>query len=539
MMQKTVLTSLAVATALCSAQSLAAIEKIDSSIEQVTLYQHLAKVERRAEIHLTPGTHELQFANLPLSLEESSLQFSAEGNRGLTVLSIDSEVRSVRQHSASLLRELQQEISAQQAELQKIADQLAMLENQFSLLQTLQQGRLNGQSAVQSVSFEDFSQLQKFSRTTYAELTGEKSWLVSRQQDEQRKLEQLQQEYQRLGGDQGLMQRVVRVQVQAADSGKQTFKLAYNTVNASWQPQYQLDYNSENNQLNLQYAASIRQNSNEDWQNVKLILSSANPIQVGEAPQVEPWLIDFYQPYNLQQPRAVAMQHKSAVAAMDGAEVLELAAPQPMMIESGTIASQFEIPGTVNLLSSNSAQNVVIAQTAQPVSAEYEFYPGYQQKVLLTVSGKNQQDYPLLGGSLRTSYDGQVIASGYLPTLLPGEEFKQLIGEDQTISVQAEPLKRNEENSGLINKSKVVRISSGYTLQNNRPQAVEVVVYDRIPQSVQQELVVTVSEPNLKNVTLDDNGRYQQKITLAPNSKQRVEKAFSLQYPQDKQLEGL
>ncbi|MGR6980510.1 mucoidy inhibitor MuiA family protein [Testudinibacter sp. P27/CKL/0425] len=538
-MQKTVLTSLAVATALCSAQSLAAIEKIDSSIEQVTLYQHLAKVERRAEVHLNPGTHELQFANLPLSLEESSLQFSAEGNRGLTVLSIDSEVRSARQHSASLLRELQQEISAQQSELQKIADQLAMLENQFSLLQTLQHGRLNGQSAVQSVSFEDFSQLQKFSRTTYAELTGEKSWLVSRQQDEQRKLEQLQQEYQRLGGDQGLMQRVVRVQVQAADSGKQTLKLAYNTVNASWQPQYQLDYNSENNQLSLQYAASIRQNSNEDWQNVKLILSSANPIQVGEAPQVEPWLIDFYQPYNLQQPRAVAMQHKSAVAAMDGAEVLELAAPQPMMIESGTIASQFEISGTVNLLSSNSAQNVVIAQTAQPVSAEYAFYPGYQQKVLLTVSGKNQQDYPLLGGSLRTSYDGQVIGSGYLPTLLPGEEFKQLIGEDQTISVQAEPLKRNEENSGLINKSKVVRISSGYTLQNNRPQAVEVVVYDRIPQSVQQKLVVTVSEPNLKNVTLDDNGRYQQKITLAPNSKQRVEKAFSLQYPQDKQLEGL
>jgi hypothetical protein len=64
-------------------------------------------------------------------------------------------------------------------------------------------------------------------------------------------------------------------------------------------------------------------------------------------------------------------------------------------------------------------------------------------------------------------------------------------------------------------------------------------VYDRIPQAANKEIVVNVAEPNLKNVTIDDNGRYQQKITLAPNAKQTVKKVFTVQYPQDKQIEGL
>ena len=145
----------------------------------------------------------------------------------------------------------------------------------------------------------------------------------------------------------------------------------------------------------------------------------------------------------------------------------------------------------------------------------------------------------MLGGNLRTAYDGKIIGSGYLPTLLPGEEFKQLVGEDQTVSVKVEPVKRFEESSGLINKSKVIRVETAYTLQNNRQQAVEIMVYDRIPQAANKEIVVNVAEPNLKNVTIDDNGRYQQKITLAPNAKQTVKKVFTVQYPQDKQIEGL
>ena len=81
----------------------------------------------------------------------------------------------------------------------------------------------------------------------------------------------------------------------------------------------------------------------------------------------------------------------------------------------------------------------------------------------------------MLGGNLRTAYDGKIIGSGYLPTLLPGEEFKQLVGEDQTVSVKVEPVKRFEESSGLINKSKVIRVETAYTLQNNRQQAVEII----------------------------------------------------------------
>lgn len=549
-MYKMTLASLAVATAFSASNAIAAVENVDSAIRQVTLYQNQAKVERSAVIELDKGEHELVFSRLPFNLDEASLQFSAEGGKGLTVLSIDSEVRSAEQHTTALLRDLQQQIHLQQGQLQQAQDQLATVENQFSLLQLLQQGSLNGErdnSALPAshpeLSFDQFKQLQKFSRTNYTELAAEKRLVAARIDEEQRKLDRLQQEYQNSGGDRGLIQRIVRVQVQAADKGKQALNLTYNVGNSGWQPQYQLDYNSDKNRLDLQYGAQIQQNSNEDWNQVKLILSSARPMDVGAAPELSPWVIDFYQPPQVQlemaAPTAAMMRSKSMMAEEGMDMKLEQAAPQQAVIESGVVASSFEIPGTVNVMSGKEKQNVVISRNEQPASAEYAFYPEYQDQILLTVTGKNNQDYPLLGGNLRTAYDGKIIGSGYLPTLLPGEEFKQLVGEDQTVSVKVEPVKRFEESSGLINKSKVIRVETAYTLQNNRQQAVEIMVYDRIPQAANKEIVVNVTEPNLKNVTIDDNGRYQQKITLAPNAKQTVKKVFTVQYPQDKQIEGL
>lgn len=541
-MNKTTLGAIAAATALWTTHAVAAVENIASQIQQVTLYQNQAKVERRGEVQLAAGSHELVFENLPFNLEESSLQFGAAGGSGLTVLSLDNEVRWSEQHSAGQLRDLQQQIRHQTDQIKQIQDELEAIDNQFAMLQWLQHGRLNGENLNQNISFEEFNRLQQFSRSTYAELTTERRVLTEKRQQQQHNLEQLQQEYQRLGGDNSLMQRVVRVQVQAPAAGKQALTLSYTTFNASWRPQYQLDYHSVDNRLSLQYGAKIQQSSNEDWNNIKLILSSANPIQVGEVPELQPWVIDFYQPPQLrpQTKTAAPMAREQSGMMLKNADMaLVSAAPQQTIVESGVVASHFEIPGTVTLASSLASQNVVIAQLEQAASAEYAFYPNYQDNILLTVSGKNTQDYPLLGGSLRTAYNGDVIGFGYLPTLLPGQEFKQLIGEDQTVSVKAEPAKRTEENSGLINKSKVVRIETAYTLQNNRAEAVELTVYDRIPQAVEKEIVVNLLEPAVKSITLDENGRYQQKITLAPNSKQTLKKIFTVQYPQDQQLSGL
>ncbi|TNH03765.1 mucoidy inhibitor MuiA family protein [Testudinibacter sp. TR-2022] len=524
-----------------SVSAKAEIKQIESQINQVTLYQQQAKIERHAEIELSKGQHELVFSALPLQLDEASLQFNASGSSPLTVLSIDSERHPAEQHSGSVLRDLQQQITAQQATVQQHQDKLAELDNQFNLLQLLQQSRLNSDTQQ---SFEDFARLQQFSRTSYTQLSAEKRATQTELEAQQQKLAQLEQNYQRLGGEQQNMQRLVRVQIQAAADGKQQLSLAYNIFNASWQPQYQLNYNSKNNQLDLQYGAKIQQNSGEDWSNVKLILSSAHQIEVGNVPEISPWLIDFYQPQPLAIPQA-AKDKKLSLQGLDQAETAiqaELtmaAAPQTAKVESGIVASSFTLPSAVSIASQQGNQSVIIASTSQEAKAEYAFYPEFQDNILITVSGQNQQDYPLLGGALRTSYNGRIVGSGYLPTLLPGEAFKQLIGEDQTISVKAEPVKRTQESGGLINKTNKIRLETGYTLQNNRAESVDVVVYDRLPQAVNQAIKVNILAPDSKTATIDDNGRYQQKITLAPNSKQTINKIFTLEYPQDQILSGL
>ena len=53
--------------------------------------------------------------------------------------------------------------------------------------------------------------------------------------------------------------------------------LTYIVSNASWTPSYDVRINSEKNSLQLVYFAEVKQSSGEDWIDVDLTLSTANP----------------------------------------------------------------------------------------------------------------------------------------------------------------------------------------------------------------------------------------------------------------------
>ena len=154
----------------------------------------------------------------------------------------------------------------------------------------------------------------------------------------------------------------------------------------------------------------------------------------------------------------------------------------------------------------------------------------------MTVEGKNTLAYPLLQGALLSFADGKLVGSGELPMLLPGQSFKQMLGEDQRILAKAEPMKRFEENSGLINKTKVVRTEQSYSLSNQGQEVIALTVYGVMPKSQHKDIKVSVFDP--KGVKLDEFGRYQQVLNLKPQDKQTFTQTYTVEYPIDKEVTG-
>lgn len=67
----------------------------------------------------------------------------------------------------------------------------------------------------------------------------------------------------------------------------------YFVKNAKWFPSYDIRAKDVQSPVSVTYKANISQQSGEDWENVELTISSGNPMQSGERPLIQPWILGF------------------------------------------------------------------------------------------------------------------------------------------------------------------------------------------------------------------------------------------------------
>ena len=83
----------------------------------------------------------------------------------------------------------------------------------------------------------------------------------------------------------------------SADAASQAELLVnYVVANAGWVPVYDLRAVNTKSPVQLSYKANVWQRTGEEWKNVKLRLSTANPNLGGLKPELYTWYVDFEQP---------------------------------------------------------------------------------------------------------------------------------------------------------------------------------------------------------------------------------------------------
>ena len=85
----------------------------------------------------------------------------------------------------------------------------------------------------------------------------------------------------------------IDVKVDAKQAGRADFDITYYVKNAGWFPSYDIRSNSTKEPLQLSYKANIYQNTREEWKNVPVTLSSANPNRSNVAPQLKTYWLDY------------------------------------------------------------------------------------------------------------------------------------------------------------------------------------------------------------------------------------------------------
>ncbi|MEI7737019.1 MAG: mucoidy inhibitor MuiA family protein, partial [Ferruginibacter sp.] len=88
----------------------------------------------------------------------------------------------------------------------------------------------------------------------------------------------------------------VVVTVQSKEATNASFTMSYFVDKAGWYPTYDLRVTDISSPITMVYKANVYQASGEDWKEVKLTLSNANPKQNGEKPNLQTWYLHYFTP---------------------------------------------------------------------------------------------------------------------------------------------------------------------------------------------------------------------------------------------------
>jgi len=393
---------------LCAANYLIAQKStinIASRINKVTVFQKGAQVERQASQPLQPGKHTLVFNGLSPQLEDQSIQLKAEGK--ITVLSVTRQKNFIKQQQVNeQIKELEQQ---EQDWVEKIAieDNLkTVLDQEEQLL--LKNQQIKGEQATLKAT--ELKEAADFQRNRLTTLYKERSDVLARKTKLQSALQKTTQQLTALHQKKDLSTSDILATVEVKEAGPVKFQLSYLVKDAYWQAAYDIRVTNISQPLALQMKAIISQHSGEDWQEVKMALSSGDPQQNGEKPILSPWPLRFYYP----EPASIRIRGISSIGTNNNTGTTTVSGivtgPDGLPISFASVMAKGSSTGTTTdargLFSFNvplSVSTLVISSVGY-TQAEIAAKPGFN-RVLLQPSSNDLSEVVVTGLSINRSSD--------------------------------------------------------------------------------------------------------------------------------------
>ncbi len=332
---------------------------------------------------------------------------------------------------------------------------------------------------------------------------------------------------------------VVTVTGTKASAGK--IKLSYVVMNAGWYPAYDIRVDDISSPASIIYRANIWQNSGIDWKDVKVSLSNASPMTAGALPTLNPWFIDFYQPYEYQGLNEVVVVRgvKSKPAARDAKAEEQMmmdaeSAPLPVTVSESTISFSFDVNVPQTILSDGKPEVVELQRLTVPASYSYAATPKLTGSAYLMGYITGWNEYNLLPGESNIYFSNTFTGKGYINTAELTDTLPVSLGADNNITIKREK-RKDFTSQKLIGANRIETLSFLISVRNNKSQAVTVKLRDQIPLSQNSDITVEAVELTggiLNRVT----GEIVWDLKVEPRQTKEIILTYSVKHPKDKKV---
>lgn len=553
MMLRTVLVSALISLMMSGVTHAAGVRiPVTSTLTGVTVFQDRAQITRTVVVTLKPGSQVVAIEGLPVLLQEDSVRVEAKGSARVTIGGIEVKRSFLAQSSDKRVAEIDSEIRQLERKLGGLDARKAGLAAQKGFVDSIKVAwgeRVSHQLAAGKPTAAELHDAMGFVGSNTTRVEELQREIDQEKQGIKDQIDALRRKKQEAAGHHRKESKTVEVALETSKEGSLTLELSGLVRQATWEPSYDVRLAKDGTTAELTYRALVRQQTGEDWSNVALSLSTARPVSGGAPPALHPWRIGFYRPQPMVMaapvPRAEARLYKQAAKAMLDENAERLAMPEesaPAAFQTAQAVAEgaaitFRIAKPVSIPSDNTHHSAVIALEKMPVSTEYVTVPKLAPTAFLTAELVNKAGWPLLPGAVKIFSGTTFVGSAALKRVASGETFVLPFGSDDQVTVKRDELKQHKE-AGIFGRNRMAyRITT--TVSNFRMEPQTVSVKDQLPLAGDNEIKVSLEEPNLTPTEKLDDGSLVWKLKLAPGEKKELRYEIVVEYPKDREVTGL
>jgi len=507
---------------------------IKSKIREVTVFFNGAQISQSGEISIPAGQSKIIFENLTQYINVQSIQVKGEGN--FDILSVVHQINYLKNQIKS-------------ADVIKIEDSLQILSKSLSYQQTIlsvyQQEEvmllankvIGGEQT--GVKITELKEATEYFRTRLLDIKNNQMSIQEKINTIQKRITTLNNQLLTLNSkvSEPTSEIVVTVNTEIQVTAK--LLLSYYVTNAGWTPTYDLRAVNVSSPIDLDFRANVHQSTGTDWNNVKLTLSTGNPMQNGTKPVLNPWYLSYIYSYSYQnqakhsavQSMSVDRETKAEKGFYD--QQAGSAADYTVVNETQTnIEYVISIPYSI----ASDGKNCMVEIQKFNLPAVYEYYcaPKISNDVFLLARINGWDKYNIISGEMNLFFEGTYVGKSYIDTRTTSDTLEFSLGIDKNIAVKREKL-QDFSSVKLIGLNKKVTITYNISVRNKKKQNIDIVIEDQLPISSDKDIEVETIEISAANYD-KDYGKLTWKFNLKSAESKDMKLSYSVKYPKDKSI---
>ncbi len=488
----------------------AGIKVASSKVTAVTVYPTGALVTRDVDASGPAGRVELVVSSLPAATVNTSLY--AEGTEGIRVLTTRYRTRPIIEDTRADVKKSMDELKQLVIAREKLeGDQTAVQDNVKMLgkmegfltvttVQATEKGALNADAAIA---------LAKHIREQRTDSAKELVNLKQQVTANNEKTEVLRQRLTELVSGIARYEHdaIIVVEKANADAGK--IKLNYLVENAAWRPQYKLRADKAGKEnVTLEYLAAVVQNTGEEWPNVKLSLSTAQPMLNSAPPDLQTLHVSVA-------PKGTAASAQPSIAELEdqikalrskgqkdlndrkqtsGVGLVNTAAAREQSwelfnpeaaVKRGCMLSYregptvtYRIATALTVPSRPDEQVMEVAKIDLKPDTYYKTVPILAPHVYRMADVVNKSEHVLLPGEATVYFGSDFVGQMTMPLVAVGEQFTVGFGVDPQLVVQRSMVDKMRSTSG---GNQLLRYDYRILINSYKTDKVKLQVWDRLP----------------------------------------------------------